>query len=178
MRKQTGFAQHEFAHGLEIVQRGLVAQTFERGAHLREEQFWLVPQAEERFRAAQSFAGAGNGQYFFGCHGAGTRLAGIATKYAVAAIVTAKIGQRDENFARISNDARLKTLFGGAGGGEKVGQFSVTAAHQADRNIARPGNFGLPFRQFSVALQFSHRVGGARNHGARVRRTPPQSNDT
>ena len=42
MRQQTGLAQHQFAHGFQIVQRGFVSQMPQRVAHLGEEQFRLV----------------------------------------------------------------------------------------------------------------------------------------
>ena len=44
MRQQAGLAQHQFAHGFQIMQRRLVAEMAQRLAHLGEEQFGLVAQ--------------------------------------------------------------------------------------------------------------------------------------
>ena len=64
-------------------------------------------------------------------HGVGAGIAGIAAEGAVSAIVAAEVGQRKEYFARVSDDAGLEALLGGAGGGEKFGKIVVGAADQA-----------------------------------------------
>ena len=91
---RRGLAQHEFAHGFEIVQRRLVAEMAERLAHLGEEQFGLVAEAEEGFGAAELLAGAGDLEDFVGSHGVRAGVAGIAAEGAVSAIVAAEVGQR------------------------------------------------------------------------------------
>ena len=52
MREQAGLAQHEVAHGFEIMERRFVAEMAERFAHLGEKQFRLVAETEEGFGAA------------------------------------------------------------------------------------------------------------------------------
>ena len=69
MRQQAGLAQHKFAHGFQIMQRGLVAEVAESLAHLGEEKFGLIAQAEEGLGAAEFFAGAGDLEDFVGSHG-------------------------------------------------------------------------------------------------------------
>ncbi len=93
MRQQGGLAQHEFAHGFEIVQRRLVAEMAESLAHLGEEQFGLVAKAEEGFGAPELFAGAGDREHFVRSHGVRAGVAGIAAEGAVSAIVATEVGQ-------------------------------------------------------------------------------------
>ena len=69
----------------------------------------------------------------------GAGFSGIAAEDAVAAVVPAEVGQRQENLPRISDDAGLEVLFCGAGSGEQRGQIVVTAADQAERQVARNG---------------------------------------
>ena len=137
MRQQAGLAQHQFAHGFEIVQRGLVAEMPQGLAHLGKEQFGLVAQAEESLGAAEFFSGAGDREDFVGSHGMSAGIAGIAAEGAVSAVVAAEIGQRQKNFARIGDDAGLEALFGGAGGGEEFGKIVVGALNQVERGLAR-----------------------------------------
>ena len=56
MGQQRGFAQHQFAHGFQILQSRVVTQVAQRLAHLREDKFRLVAQAEKRFGATELFA--------------------------------------------------------------------------------------------------------------------------
>ncbi len=63
-------------------------------------------------------------------------VSGIAAESAVAAVVAAKIGQRQENFSRVGDDAGLEVIFCSAGGGEQRGQIVVGAADQAQGQVA------------------------------------------
>jgi len=47
----------------------------------------------------------------------GAGVGGIAAEGAVSAVVAAKIGQGEENFAGVGDDAGFESFFGGAGGG-------------------------------------------------------------
>ena len=126
--QQPGLAQNQFAHGFEIVQRGFVAEVMQGFAHFGKEQFGFVAQAEKGFGASQLFPGVGHGEDFIRRHCMGAGLAGIAAEGAVSAIVTAKIGQGQEDLARVSDHAGLEALFGCAGGGEEFGEVVVMAA--------------------------------------------------
>ena len=130
MRQQAGLAQHQLAHGFQIMQRGFVAEMTQRVAHLGEEQFRLVAQAEESLGASQLFAGAGDRENFVRSHGMRAGISGIAAEGAVAAVIAAKIRQRQEDFSRIGDDAGLEVFFCGAGRGEQRGKIVVTAADQ------------------------------------------------
>jgi len=157
VREQAGFAQHQFAHSFEIMQGGVITEAPEGGAHLWKEQLGLVAEAEEGFRASEFLASAGDGQDFFGSQGVGSRLAGVAAKGAISAIIAAQVGQRNENLARIGDDFGLEALFGGAGGGREFGQIVVGAADQLECSLAgdwfagtqaakRGGAIGVAFR--------------------------------
>ncbi len=142
MREQAGLAQHQFAHGFKVVQRGLVAEVAQGFAHLGEKQFGLVAEREEGFGASQFFAGAGDCENFVGSHRVRAGIAGIAAEGAVSAVVAAEIGQRQEDFSRVGDDAGLEALFGGAGGGEKFGKIVVGAANEVQGGLARDGDAG------------------------------------
>src|SRR5690242_9861845 len=70
-------------------------------------------------------------------------LAWIAAKPTVSAIISAKIGQGDENLARIGDDAGLEPLFGGASGSQQAGQVGVGAGNQAESPLPGNRNAGL-----------------------------------
>ena len=175
MRQQGGLAQHQFAHGFEIVQRRLVAEVAQRLAHLGEEQFGLVAQAEERFGASELFAGAGDLEDFVGRHGVRAGVAGIAAEGAVSAIVAAEVGQRQENFARIGDDAGLEAFFGGAGGGEEFRKIVVGAANQTQSE--RRAKWDRPGEDPSRLLAFDE-VTSALEVTACFFGLPAESNDT
>ena len=67
-------------------------------------------------------------------------LSRVASENAVAAVVTAKIGQRQEDLPRIGDDAGFEIISRGACGGEQRRQIVVTAADQAQRGYARDGS--------------------------------------
>ena len=98
MREQAGFFQNEFAHGGKIVERArktLFAQEF---AGFGKDPFGLIAEAEESFLAARLAALFGKHEDFLRRHEVSAGLAGVLAKSAVAAIVTAKGGERDEDF--------------------------------------------------------------------------------
>src|SRR5712675_356284 len=123
-------------------------------AHLGEDQFWLVAEAEKGLRASEFFARPRYGEHFFWSHGVRAGFAGIAAKGAVAAVVATKIGQRQENFARVGDDAGLEALFGGTGGSKKFGQVIVMAADQAQCGIACNRKSGAQLCQHGIAALF------------------------
>ena len=98
VREQAGFFQNEFAHGGKIVERArktLFAQEF---AGFGKDPFGLIAKAEESFLAAGLAALFCKREDFVRCHEVSARLAGVLTKSAVATIVPAKGGERDEYF--------------------------------------------------------------------------------
>ena len=98
MREQAGFFQNEFAHGGKVVERArktLFAQEF---AGFRKDPFRLIAEAEESFLAACLAALFCKREDFIRCHEVSAGLAGVLAKRAVAAIVAAKGGERDEYF--------------------------------------------------------------------------------
>ncbi len=105
VRQQPGFAQHQFAHGFEIMQGAAIAELAQGFAHLGKQRLRTVAQREQRFRAAQLLARLRHGENFVGRHGVRAGLAGIAAVGAVSAVIAAQICQRDENLARIGDDA-------------------------------------------------------------------------
>src|SRR5205807_604791 len=96
------------------MQRRAISQFAQRLTHLREDQLRFIAQREKSFGAAKFFALSRHSQNFVGSHRVGAWLAGIAAECAVAAIIAAKIGQRNENFARVSDYTRLESITGGA----------------------------------------------------------------
>ena len=106
----VSFAEHQFAHSFEIMQRGFVSQMAQRLAHFGECEFGLITQAEKRLGASHFLACARYFQNFIGSHGVCAGLARIAAEGAIAAVVATKIGEGDKDFARIANDAWLKIL--------------------------------------------------------------------
>ena len=156
MRQQSGLAQDPFAHGFEIVQGRLVTQVAQGRAHFGESQFRLVAQAEEGFGAAHLFAGARDFQDLVRSHGVRAGFAGIAAEDAVAAIVAAQVGQRDEDFARIGDDAGLEALLEFQGGGEESGEFVVRATQELAGALARERQPVAQFVEISRERIFLH----------------------
>ncbi len=74
-------------------------------------------------------------------------VAGISAESAVSAIVAAEIGQRQEDFARVGDDAGLEAFFGRARGGEEFGKIVVGAADEVQGGLARDGDAGAHLGQ-------------------------------
>ncbi len=99
------------------MKRGFIAEMAEGFAHLGKEEFRLVSETEEGLGASEFFSGAGDLENFVRRHGVCAGVAGIAAEGAVSAVIAAEIGEREKNFARVSDDAGFEALFGGARGG-------------------------------------------------------------
>ena len=80
-------------------------------------------------------------------------VAGIAAEGAVSAVVAAEIGQRQEDLARVGDDAGPEALFGGVGGGEKFGKIVVGAANELQSSLARDGDAGAHLGESSGACR-------------------------
>jgi hypothetical protein len=99
-------------------------------------------------------------------------FSGIAAEGAVAAVVAAKIGQRQENLPRVGDDAGLEVFFGGASGPEQRGKIVVATADQAQGQFARDGRSGpqiVQFRRARCAMLWGGRSDGRLGHDARFR---------
>ena len=90
-------------------------------AHGGKVQLRLIPEAEQSLGASEPRAVARNLKHFIGRHGVGARFPRVAAEGAVAAVVTAEVGEREEDLARIGDDAGLKALFEGRGGRKQSG---------------------------------------------------------
>ncbi len=107
MRQQPGLGEHRVAHLRQVARGGVVAQAPQGRGRLREAQLGLVAQAEQRLLAALGGARAGDVQHLLRRQVARAGLAGIALEGAVAAVVAAVGGQRDEHLARVGDRAAL-----------------------------------------------------------------------
>ena len=72
-------------------------------------------------------------------HGVSAGFAGIAAEDAVAAIIAAQVGQRDEDLTRIGDDPGLEALLGCKRGGEEGGEFVVRAVKKLACPLAGNG---------------------------------------
>ena len=88
-------------------------------------------------------------------------LAGIATEDAVAAVVSAKIGQRQEHFPRVGDEAGFEVIPGFPGGGQQRGEILVMATDQAQSLVARDGRARAKVTQFCRAAGGLFRSGRA-----------------
>ena len=136
MRQQGSLAQDALAHGFEVVKRRLISQVAQSLPHLREGQLRLVAQAEKSFRTAHLLSRSRDFQDLVRGHGVRPGFAGVAPEDAVAAIITAQVRQRDEDFARISDDAGLEALLELQGCGKKIWQFIVRAMQELASPLA------------------------------------------
>src|SRR4029077_16846929 len=96
--------EDELAHGCEIVECARIALRAEEFAGFGENPFGLIAEAKESFLAAGLAGAFGEGEDFVRGHEVGAGLAGVLAEGAVAAIVAAKRGERDENFFREADD--------------------------------------------------------------------------
>ena len=137
MRKQTGFAQHLFAHRFQILQRGFISKTPQRVAHLGKQQFWLVSQTEQGLGASHAFSGAHHFHHFVRRHGVRAELACVAPKCAIAAVVSTQIRQGKKYLARIGNDSGLELHAGELRGCEQRWKDVVVRKQQTTRGFTR-----------------------------------------
>src|SRR6266478_2428570 len=140
MWEQAGFIQDEFAHGGEIVERARETLSAEEFAGFGENLFGLIAEAEEGFLAASLAASLGKGKNFIRGHEVSAGLAGILAEGAVATIVAAQSGERDEDFFGEGDDGSFSLGAEFGGGGEEVGQRRPRS--QQDSVFARYGMDG------------------------------------
>src|SRR3954462_11180837 len=99
MGNELGFLQDKSAHGFQIMHRRAIAKVAKGVLHFGENGFRLVAKREERFGAAKGLAGTEDLETLVGRHSVCAGLTGVATKDAIAAIVTAEVRQREEDLA-------------------------------------------------------------------------------
>ena len=119
MGKQSRFPQHELAHRFQILQSRVVPKPAQRCAHLGKGQLRLVAEAEKSFGASQLLARTNDREHLIRSHGVRARIVRISAEDTVAAVIAAEIGERDENFSRISDGLGLEPLFGSNGGSQQ-----------------------------------------------------------
>src|ERR1019366_85424 len=103
MRKKTGLLQHQFAHGREVFERAIEAQLFQKLFGFRKHSLRLVAQAEQSLFASRSSAGFGHRKNFVWRHvGLHTGFR-VSPERAIAAIIAAKMGERDEDLLGIAD---------------------------------------------------------------------------
>src|SRR5262245_59405441 len=96
--------------------------TAEELAVRRKQRLRLVAERKERLLGAHATAGLDEGGDFVGGQGVGARLAGVATEGAVAAVVPAQRGERDEHLGRERDGSTAPAIAGFPGSGEKIGK--------------------------------------------------------
>ncbi len=107
MRQEAGLAQHQFRHRGKIGEGRLVAEMRQRLARRGVAQLGLVAQGEERLMAAGARPGTGDRQHLIGVEVSGLAAARRVGEGAIVADVAAQLGQRDEDFARIGDEAAM-----------------------------------------------------------------------
>ena len=107
MRQQSRLAQHERAHRLEIVDRGLVPERVQRLPGGAVAQLRLVAEREERLGAAGGRACAGDRKHLVRGKIGGLARAWPLGEGAIVADVPTKMGERNEHLARIRDMAAM-----------------------------------------------------------------------
>ena len=125
MRKQAGSFEDEFTYGGEVIERTRIALNAEEFAGFGKNPFGLIAEAEEGFLATGLTASFGEGEDFLRSHEMRAGLTGVFAEGAVAAIVAAKSGERDENLFRESDDCSLALGAQFGCGGEEVSEGSL-----------------------------------------------------
>ncbi len=154
MREKAGAIENQLRHGRDVIERARKALTAQKLARFRENAFRLIAQAEERFLAARGAALFGESQNLVRGHEMRTRLAGIFAEGAVAAVVAAQRGERDEDFFGEADDGSLPVGAQLSCGGEEI----------AERGCERKTQCGVAVRRAAFAClgeQIFDRLSGA-----------------
>src|SRR5580704_238283 len=107
MREKASAVEHELRHRRNVVQRARKPLAAQELTRLGENALRLIAQAEERFLAAGAAATLGKVEHLVRSHEMRTGLAGVFAEGAVAAVVAAERGERNENFFRETDDRSL-----------------------------------------------------------------------
>ena len=107
VRQQAGLVQHQRAHRAQIVDRRLVPERGQRLARGAVAQLRLVAEGEQRLGAARGRPGARDRQHLVRRKIGGPPGARPLGERAVVADVAAQLGQRNEHFARVRDEAAM-----------------------------------------------------------------------
>ena len=113
--EQARLVEHELRHCGDIVDRGVVAMAVEPVPGDRVAEFRLFPEGEERFMATHLGALTGNREYVVGLEVGRVETSGRLRERAVAALVAAQHGQRDEHLRRVSHHRAERLVAAGSG---------------------------------------------------------------
>ena len=133
--QEPGFLQDEPGNFAEVVEGAPMSHPTEKVAMLGEEGLGLVAQREERFLGPEALARAGEGQDLLGSHGESAGLARVAPERAIAAVVAAQGGQRDEDFGREGEAPPASAVSRRRGGSQELGEPSLRSVEEGDRLI-------------------------------------------
>ena len=152
VRQQPGLAQRERAHRLEIVDRGFVSERIQSLAGGAIAQLWLVAQCEQRLRAAGGRSSAGDRKHFVGGKIGGPSGARALGEGAIVADIAAKMGERDEHFARIRDVAAMPVVAQTPGSVDQLGKLRLL---EPDRKhiVARIVHHKTPCDPFGVSAR-------------------------
>ena len=110
VREQTGLAIDEVAHVVQVGKGGRIAEFAQPVAVRGILQLRLISQAEERLLAARPLRRVRRGQHHLRRHRKRVGLARLLHERAVAADVAAEVCQRDEHFARVGDNIRVRAV--------------------------------------------------------------------
>ena len=140
MREETGLVENAGADLAQIAERRAVPQRAEDGAVLGEEGLGLVAQREQGLLGAEPGARVREGQHLIGRHREGARFAGILPERAVAAVVAAERGERDEDLGREGDAPAVAAVSQGRRGLQERGEALDRRVEEAGglRRVGRP----------------------------------------
>ena len=128
--KEARLLEYHSAHVDKVVGHGWVSKLLKVSPGHSVHVFRLLTEAEESFLASRFPTCPGHGENLVGGHGLGVWVPGALDECAVAAAVSAEVGQGDENLAGVG-DAPPLGLFGGPGGAcEKCGNLCALSSDQ------------------------------------------------
>ena len=118
--EQARLVEHELRHCGDIVDRGVVAMAVEPVTGDRVAEFRLFPEGEERFMATHLGALTGDREYVVGLEVGRVETSGRLRERAVAALVAAQHGQRDEHLRRVGHHGAERLVAAGSGEREEI----------------------------------------------------------
>ena len=148
VREQAGLLEHADRHRPDVGQGVVVAVLVQPFAGLAPAVLRLVAQGEQGFLAAEFGAAAGDGQHLVGLQVQAVQPVRDGRERAVPAAVPAQPGERDEDLARVGDDAGAPRRFEArVPGAARVLQEPVqilTAGVQQDRCLVHVERLAVP----------------------------------
>ena len=183
VREQAGLLQDPDGHGPDVGQRVVVAVRVQPLPGLRPARLRLVAQGEQGFLAAEGGTVRGDPQHLVRRQVRALQPPGHRHERAVTAAVAAQPGQRDEDLARVGDDAGparrgQPAVPGPAGVAEQFGQLVPAGVQQHGRlggiqGLAVPGPGQRPAHRAGGRLRFWLSWGAGTTGGGRVSAHPP-----